>query len=161
MKAYTVHAPPGENAPDRFAFVKDGFSWPALFLPVLWILWHRLWLTLMAYVIAMLLLAWTERLANNDIATLLAILGAVFFAMEANNFRRWSLAGRGWRELGGAHGDSLEEAEIGFFNGLRKTPESTPANPAAERRAPSWSEEASGRPDHDAPIFGLFPEPER
>ena len=47
MRAYTVHAPPDEPAaPERFAFVKDGFSWPALFVPILWILWHRLWLTL-------------------------------------------------------------------------------------------------------------------
>jgi hypothetical protein len=164
MRAYTVHAPPGDAAPDRVAFVKDGFSWPALFFAVPWMLWHRMWLTLMGYVIAWLLLAWTMRLTNSDAATVLGFLGAIFFAMEANNFRRWSLAGRGWRELGGAHGDRLEEAEIRFFSAWGKTPEDAPAKPAetnsARRRDPTWSDEA-GRADHDGPIFGLFPEPER
>jgi membrane-bound ClpP family serine protease len=68
-----------------------------LFLPILWILWHRLWLTLIGYIIFVLLIAWTGRLATEQIATILAILGAILFALEANNVRRLSLARRGWR----------------------------------------------------------------
>jgi hypothetical protein len=112
------------------------------------------------YVIAWLLLAWTGRLASDDLATALGALGALFFAMEANNFRRMSLAGRGWRELGGAHGGSLAEAEIGFFNAWGKTPETAEATSRTERPRPAWSEE-SRHAGHDGPIFGLFPEPER
>ena len=55
MPVYTVFAPPqgsGAAEPDplRFVFVKDGFCWPALFIPELWLLFRRMWLVLVVYV---------------------------------------------------------------------------------------------------------------
>jgi len=49
MSIYTVHEPPlkaGESTPDpdRFVFVRDGFSFWAFLLAPLWMLRHRLWL---------------------------------------------------------------------------------------------------------------------
>ena len=163
MRAYTVHAPPEDvgdaDAPEEFVFVKDGFSWPALFVPVLWILWHRLWLTLMGYVIWVLLVMWVDRLAGEMAATTLAILGAILFALEANNIRRSSLARKGWRDIGGTFGANLDEAEIRFFEkwgkadahfGSRREAIARAAYPAP-RRAEA----------EDERIFGLFPEAER
>ena len=155
MRAYSVHAPPDEPlAAERFAFVKDGFSWPALLMPILWILWHRMWLTLMGFVIFVLLLAWTERLTGEDVATVVAVLGTLLFALEANNIRRLSLARRGWREVGGAVGRDLEEAEIRFFGDWTKAG-------LHRREGFEHLDEATPRPREDEPIFGLFPEPER
>ena len=53
---YTVHEPPlkpDESAPDpdRFVFVRDGFSFWAFLLAPLWMLRHRLWLVLLGYLI--------------------------------------------------------------------------------------------------------------
>src|SRR5688500_13710887 len=116
MRAYTIHAPPGDaSSPERFAFVKDGFCWPALFVPILWILWRRLWLTLVWYIAWLLALAWVDRLAGEGAATVLALIGAVFFAFEANDIRRRSLRHRGWRDIGASSGANLDEAEIRFF----------------------------------------------
>ncbi len=71
MRLYSVHAPPEEPlAPERFVFIKEGFSWPALFLPVIWMLWHRMWLTLVYYIVYLLVIAWIGRLAGQDMATL-------------------------------------------------------------------------------------------
>ena len=59
MPVYTVHEPPpreDEDAPtppDRFAFVRDGFHFWAFLLAPLWMLWHRLWLVLLLYLVAM------------------------------------------------------------------------------------------------------------
>ena len=56
MSIYTVHEPPlkadqSTPDPDRFVFVRDGFSfWAFLFAP-LWMLRHRLWLVFVGYVI--------------------------------------------------------------------------------------------------------------
>ena len=53
MSSYTVHEPPlraGAAAPEpeRYVFVRDGFSfWAFLFGP-LWMLRHRMWLVLAA-----------------------------------------------------------------------------------------------------------------
>jgi hypothetical protein len=160
MRAYTVHAPPGDDAPDRYALIKDGFSWPALFFAVPWMLWHRMWLTLMGYVIAWLLIAWTMRLANNDVGTVIAVLGAVFFAMEANNFRRWSLAGRGWRELGSAYGDTWKRrrSDSSAPGGVRRQA----ARSSARRREPRNAAIQAGPTTPAAPTMtarssGSFP----
>lgn len=162
MRTYTVHAPPEEPpAPERFAFVKDGISWPALFVPVLWILWHRLWLTLIGYVIFVLVLMWTERLLDEDVAAIVGILGAILFALEANNIRRLSLGRRGWRDLGSSYGDTLEAAETRFFEDRRSM--AAHAGPAARRTAIARAAYPAAEPHDrsDEPIFGLFPEPER
>ena len=161
MKAYTVHAPPDTPADaERFAFVKDGVSWPALFVPVLWILYHRLWLTLVWYVAFALVVAWIGRLFGDDPAALVAVLGAILFALEANNILRLSLIGRGWREIGGSYGKNLTEAEARFFGALgRSRGEGATADRSAAIARAAYPE--ADRVAHDGPIFGLFPEPER
>ena len=60
MPVYTVHAPVANNsdirATDRFAFVRDGFHvWAFLFGP-LWLVWHRLWLALIGWIIVVVAL---------------------------------------------------------------------------------------------------------
>ncbi len=158
MRAYTVHAPPDEPAsPEQFRFVKDGFSWPALFFPVLWILWHRMWLTLVYYVIFALVIAWIGRLGDQDVAAVIGILGAVLFALEANNFRRMALRARGWHDLGPASGRNLDEAETRFFAEWGQALNTLPRRDAMARAAYSPEARAHGA---DEPILGLFPEPE-
>ena len=56
MSIYTVHEPPpkadaGEPNPERFVFVRDGFSFWAFLLAPLWMLRHRMWLVFLGYVI--------------------------------------------------------------------------------------------------------------
>jgi hypothetical protein len=157
MRAYTVHAPADDPAaPEKFAFVKDGFSWPALFAPILWILWHRLWLTLVGYVIFVLVVAWTGRLVNENAAFIVAILGSLLFALEANNIRRMSLANRGWSDLGASSGQNLDEAELRFFDRWRGGSAAAHSAPTQVARTPD-----TRLVDSEGPIFGLFPEPER
>src|SRR5687768_3953512 len=55
MAVYTVHEPPHEDPAeadtDQFVFVRDGFYfWAFLFGP-LWMIWRRLWLVLLLYLI--------------------------------------------------------------------------------------------------------------
>jgi hypothetical protein len=155
MRLYSVHAPPGDPLDlDRARFVKEGFSWPALFFPVLFLLWHRLWLALVWYVVFVLAVMWIGRLSGADPATLSALLGGILFAFEANNIRRGSLGARGWREIGGTSGRGIEEAEARFFGrwsaqGERGATIARAAYPPAARERGA-----------DEPILGLFPEPE-
>lgn len=160
MKVYSVHAPPAApEDPERLVLVKDGFSWPALFVPALWILWHRLWLTLIGYAIFVLVVAWAGRLAGDGIAVTIALLGGILFALEANNFRRLSLEGRGFEEVGGTFGRNLEEAEARFLDRWPRPPLApVERGQAIARAAYSPSARAHGA---DEPILGLFPEPER
>jgi hypothetical protein len=154
MKAYTVHASPADPRPERFAFVKDGFSWPALFFPILWILWHRMWVTLLGYVAFALVVAVIDRFVGNGHATILAVTGSILLGLEGNTIRRLSLETRGWREIGNSFGANLAEAEIRFFHSRAELSSRT-------RDAFSGNASYSGGPQGDEPILGLFPEPER
>jgi hypothetical protein len=159
MRYYSVHAPLGEPvSPERFVFVKDGFSWPAFFVPILWILWHRLWLALVWYVVFVLGVAWIGRLVSEDVASIVAVLGTLLLALEANNIRRIALENRDREEIGASFGKNISEADARFF---AAGPE--PMDPR-DRRAAILS--AAYAPDtgpatSDEPILGLFPEPDR
>jgi hypothetical protein len=159
MRFYSVHAPPGEpDLKERFRFVKDGFSWPALFLPVLWMLWHRLWLALVWYVVFVLVVAWAGRLGSDDLAFYLAVVGTFFLALQANDFRRAALDRRGWEEVGSSFGKDITEAEARFF-----ADRPAEVNPL-DRRAAMLR--AAYTPQHvpqaaEEQVIGSFPEPER
>lgn len=167
MRIYTVHAPPADGpgeAPDRtrLVFVKDGIAWLALFVPVLWILWHRLWLTLLWFVAFALVVAWIGRLFGDDLATVAGLLGQILFALEANNIRRWSLHSRGYDDVGESFGRNVEEAEMRYF--LDPAPLQSPASASVAEIPKSEAITRAAYPQRshdDEAIFGLFPEPER
>lgn len=160
-RAYTFHAPPDDTAAEHAVAIKDGISWPALFIPLPWLLWHRLWLALLGWLVFVAVVAWTDRLVGEDPATILAILGQILFALEANNIRRWSLARRGWQDIGGSFGASKEEAEIRFFQGRGAT--AAPVERSAERRSlvPRIAYQQSSAATQEREVLGLFPEAER
>lgn len=156
MKAFTVHVPPREErAAERAVFIKDGMSWPALFVPVLWLLWHRLWLLLLLYLLLALGVAGIERLTGGATAVLLGFLGSVLFALEANNLRRWALERRGWRQVGATFGHNPDEAEIRYFHEVHRAAAAPEAErPAAPARTPPTAAREDG--DEDG-VFGVFP----
>lgn len=158
MRAYTVHAPPGEPQPERFAFVKDGFSWPALFIPPLWMLWRRMWVALLGTIAFVLVVAVIDAYVGDPFDTIVAIAGALILGFEGNNIRRASLASRGWRDVGSAAGGNLEEAEISFFAGWAEASPQLPRD--ANRPAAAYSAQGAAVQSEE-PILGLFPEPER
>lgn len=164
MTTYTVHAPPdAPEAVERMRFVKDGFSWPALFFPIIWILWHRMWVTLVWYIAFVLVIMWTGRLLGEDSAQVVAILGALLFALEANDIRRRSLASKGWIEQGGSFGRRKSEAEMRYFGTWRRPPGTISGAGSTEKREAiaRAAYSPSARHAADEPVFGLFPEPER
>jgi hypothetical protein len=157
MRVYTVHAPPGEPAPERFVFVKDGFSWPAFFFTFLWTLWHRMWIALLGYIVFLLVIAWIGVLAGDTQAMIFSIIGGILIGLEGNTIRRLSLERKGWREVGESYGHNLAEAEIRFFHSWTSdAPQGRSARPAGRAY-----EIGAGTSSVDEPIIGLFPEPER
>lgn len=169
VKVFLVMAPPQPDGPDpeweaeRMVFIKDGFSVPALIVPVLWLFWHRMWLPLLAYVGYMVVISAVELGFGNLVSGIIAAGCTLLFALEANNLRRWSLGAKGWRLVGEAVGRNRNEAEFLFFRdwaGKLSRPIQRP--PAAKPAANPPARPAPDRPGDDEPsVFGLFPEPER
>lgn len=159
MAVYTVHQPlPMRDEavadPERFAFVRDGFYFWAFLLGPLWMLWHRLWLVTVLYLalsLGLQLGLWSVD-ANNAANFFVWLLLALLIGFEAGTLRRWTLARRGWRNIGVVVGDDLETAERRFFDGW--TP---PAPPGPSSPTPPMPEKFSHLGDRQ--IIGLFPQP--
>ncbi|MBZ8133554.1 DUF2628 domain-containing protein [Afifella sp. IM 167] len=171
MRHYTVHYPPaaGEavddaRAAERAAFVKDGFNWPALFIPFLWLLFRRMWWVFLLYLVASAAIVGLDYVAGDTAATWVGIAFSLYFALEANNLRRWSLERGGWREVGAASGRNEEEAALRFFAGRAAEDEPSLGRPAPQPRTLSRGDSAPPpvpprRADRDdPPVMGLFPE---
>jgi len=165
MSVYTVHAPPPQNAgaspdPERFSFVRDGFSPWAFLVAALWMLWHRMWLMLLIYVVVLTGLQLAMRYAGVPTALIIivSLLLSLIVALEASTLRRLALARRGWNNLGIVSGEDLEDAERRFFDGwVRKTPTQSAAVPATSASAPL--DVPMRQMPRSSDVIGLFPEP--
>jgi|SRR5579872_4057425 len=157
MAIFTVHQPPPRAAgaspdPVRFVFVRDGFYVWAFLLTWLWMLWHRLWLVLLIYLVAMAGIEYGLHYLNvgpGGIAVAL-LLVSFLIGLEGSTLRRFTLARRGWRHVGVVEGGNLEAAERRFFDAWTRgrPPEPPRAVPPPLPRTPQPSD-----------IVGLFPEP--
>jgi hypothetical protein len=162
MSVYTVHEPPlraDDRAADanRIVFVRDGFHAWAFLLTPLWMLWHRLWLVLVLYLAAIGLAEWAALAAGASATTALVIWGLVSLlaGLEASTLRRWTLARRGWKNVGLVIGDDAEAAERRFFDSwIAASPPAAPP-PAI---APGASVPGMRMPQA-RDVIGLFPQP--
>ena len=156
MAIYTVHAPPDADVSvetaDRIRFVKDGFAFWALVFPLVWLVWHRLWLALLGYLAVAVAIAALGRFGDQTVATVVGVVFAFWFALEARGIRRWTYARRGWRLVGVVEGSSLEAAEVRFFGGWLR-PAASDAATAAATVAPVPTRSYAESPG----IIGLFP----
>lgn len=180
MAVYTLHVPadgvPGDPAVLGDAvLLKDGFAWGAFIFQVLWCLYHRLWLAALG--LAIITFGVSAGLQWLDIpalaTTVISLLIAGFFALEANGLRRRALERRGFRAAGVVVADSASDGETRAFSawlakratgvaprtGTNPNHNQGPAGPAG--REPLLPSAPSPRPVAGPhPVLGLFPEPE-
>lgn len=167
MRVYTVHEPPGLRgrgaaAAQRIAVVKDGFCWPALFIAPFWLIYHRMWLVLLGYLAASIAFeALSMQLGLDSFAAGLAgLLFALYFALEANNLRRWHLGRKGYVLRAVATGRTRAECERRFFAGWLAAGEGDGKDDGAVPYVPPPSP-ATSVSTGGSGVIGLFPEPGR
>ncbi len=164
MSVYTVHEPPLRAAdaspdPERFAFVRDGFSVWAFLFAALWMLWHRMWLVLVVYVVVAAGVETAMHYANVSslLTSLAAVLLSLLVGIEAGTLRRFTLARCGWKNVAVISGDNLEEAERRFFDAwVREAPLKRSEPPTIAPRPPAAP---MTRTPQSPDVIGLFPEP--
>jgi hypothetical protein len=157
MAVYTVHEPPPKrfeqtSDPERFAFVRDGFSFSAFIFGPFWMLRHRMWLVLLGYVGVSVLLDRMFSLLDTTMASRVAagFLLAVLVGIESATLRRFTLGRRRWTNLGVIVADDLEAAERRFFDVWVKS-----GGAAPRTTSESQSRQLVSAPD----VIGLFPQP--
>jgi len=159
MKVYSVWEPPtdrgtaGDRA-ERFVFIHDGFSVSAFVFAPLWMLWHRLWLALIAYGCLAAALGFGLRSVGASAALRAAVwlLLHLLIGFEAATLWRSMLRGRGWRELDVVAADDLDAAERRFFS-------SWVLKSSDKGRAPVSPSIALPRMPQSTDVIGLFPKP--
>lgn len=152
MRLYTVHLkdePPGApgGQPPAFELVKDGFCWPAFFLPLLWAVWRGQWTGLLAYLLVVLAISTLTVMAEPGQAVELVLgLGlALLTGFTANDWRRWRLRRMGWRDLGAVAAPDAEQAALKVLAHLAET------DWKSGSRLPGIAAQAGGPPARPAP----------
>jgi hypothetical protein len=155
MPTYTVHAPPSRNGsaadPQRFVFVRDGFQFWAFLITPVWLLYRRLWLVFVLYVLLIAALEGAYYLLHlpQGARFLIEILLSILIGFEAGSLRRWTYARRHWSTIAVVSARNLEDAERRFFSRWVEEPPVVSPRPVAPI--------ATARTSND--VIGLFPEP--
>ena len=161
MTIYTVHAPPlrmEQTNPERFKFVRDGFYFWAFVFGPLWLLFKRLWVVLIFYIIAIAALQvglWLNGVPSGPRGAV-SLLMLLLLGLEAATLQRWTLDENEWSQIGIVSGNNYESAERRFFDNW-VAQESVPKTPAAPSQPMS---PAMRMPPASSDIIGLFPEPQ-
>lgn len=170
IKTYTVHHRSSDPAtilrePDRLDFVKEGFSWPAFFVPFLWLLYKRMWLVLVLFLVVSALVGVAPRIwpLSGFAQTLLGLGVNLVMGFQGNDLLRWTLARRGRREVAIVMGDGISGAEQRFFDKLCDA--AGPGIQASSQPVASWREPQPLAPTPVAPKrptdYSILPEPGR
>ena len=122
MKVYTVHHRHESSGSltglaEDVILVKDGFSWPAFLVPLLWLLYKRMWIVLAFYLAAesgLAALAYSELLPEAA-ATVGTFAISLILGLEGNDLYRWSLDRRRYREQAVVVARDFAAAEQRYF----------------------------------------------
>ncbi|MDA9502318.1 DUF2628 domain-containing protein [Bradyrhizobium sp. CCBAU 11357] len=169
MPVYTVHAPSPAGADlraaDKFVFVRDGFHFWAMIFGPFWLLWNRLWLALIGYLI--FVAAFNAGLSSLGRSSIFFadLIVAVLMGFEASSLRRWTLSRGKWRQLDIVVGDDGDTAERRFFERWSEKNGIAGDQWTIDRGGPPPTRSVPGQPFSNPPpipaggIIGLFPEP--
>ena len=149
MKLYSAHVK--NDDPETAELVHEGVTVGAYAVPVLWMLYHRMWTPALLLVFGQLAVTGLLDAAGAPyILTLAASLGInLLVGLNASDLRRLALDWRGYEEIATVSGRNLQDAERRFFDlydvGVPAKSETTTAQ--------HWSPVRRGDP------LGVFPAP--
>lgn len=124
--------------------VRDGFALLAFIAPLLWLLWHRLWLeAILVFLAAAIIAALGNFTGLGAVLPALSLVVSAYIGVEGQAMRLARLRRLGWREAAVIEAGNRAEAEIRYFSdaNVRQSdqrtdhpampPTTVPAKPAA------------------------------
>ncbi len=134
MRLYTVQHRPGrldamKVADPDVVLIKEGFCWPALFIPLPWLLYRMQFWGLLAYLLLTGTFSALAAFTGLDPWTG-SLLLSLLVASVANEWRRWRLSARGYDFVTVVAAHNLIEAEEEFFHHVWPMDAVKSANPA-------------------------------
>ncbi|APH70292.1 DUF2628 domain-containing protein [Aquibium oceanicum] len=158
MAIYVVMEPPRSRPDSDPVYVRDGYSLFAFLLPLVWLLWNRLWIETLVFLAITLGLGYLgEQAGAAEVAVAgFSILLAIFIGIEGAVFRLWAMRRRGWTEWGVVEAHDREDAEARYVSESLAPAEkpvlAVPMRPGAPQPRGT---------DTGAPELGLFGYPGR
>jgi len=173
MPVFTVHGPSADGGDvrltDRFVFVRDGFHFWALVFGPLWLVWNRLWLATIGWIIVTIALhlGLTELGVGRTTIWSVDVMVALLMGLEAASLQRWTFSRGRWHQLDIVVADDEESAERRFFDRWAAAQRGASYDPlTVDRGGPPPTRTVPGQPFSKPPpplpqggIIGLFPEP--
>jgi hypothetical protein len=157
MAIYTIHKPPlGDMEQSRF--IREGVNFFALVVPLIWLVWHRLWLALLAYVAVMIAIGLAGRVMGGVGAILLSALPGLYLFVEGNELLRNRLSRSGYTLADVVEGDNVRDAEIRYFTDAVPVAAERDSAPSAKPEALVPKSAAPHRQPRDTSGIGIFPE---
>lgn len=154
MVTFNVYEPPNASAnrlesAEQLVFVKDGFSWFAAVLPAFWLLFKRMWLELIVFVVGAGFVVWAFTQAGApDLGNAILLIAQIVLGFEAGQLYGAALERRGHRYLGTVSGHSAEDCERRFLEVWLPThteiPQGAPTEQIASQQAKAtpWAQVA-------------------
>jgi hypothetical protein len=173
MPVFTVHGPAANGTDlrltDKFVFVRDGFHFWAMVFGPLWLVWNRLWLATIGWIIVSVALHLTLASLGAGRLTIWSadFMVALLMGLEAASLQRWTFSRARWRQLDIVVADDEESAERRFFGRWADARRGGNYDPlTVDRGGPPPTRNLPGQPFSKPPpplpqggIIGLFPEP--
>lgn len=128
-------APSGRRQP--VIALRDEWTILAFILPVIWLLWHRLWFAAFLVLGAIVALGFlTLEPAYQSIVLPANLLLNLFVGLEANGWRIAKARSQGYTIVDVVDAGSREEAELRFARGAAKAERSDEPSPVASESGP-------------------------
>lgn len=118
MAIYVVMEPPRDRADADEVYVRDGFHWLGFLLPLVWLLWNRLWIETLVLLALMLGLGFLGDASDSAELMVggLTLLVSIYVGLEGSALRIWALRRRGYAEWGVVEAANRADAEIRFLS---------------------------------------------
>ena len=164
MASYIVMEPPpdGRGQRERQAvLVRDGFHFFAFLIPVLWLVFHRLWIeALFVFAVTLVLSGLGSFAGLGNAAPILSLLVSIYVGLEGSALKLAALRRRGWRDAGVVEADDTGDAEIRYlYEATREEARLVELQPAAPVTPQAQPQAAPRQPS--GPALGLFSYPGR
>ncbi|RST88120.1 DUF2628 domain-containing protein [Aquibium carbonis] len=118
MAIYVVMQPPRDRVDADEVYVRDGFHVLGFLLPLVWLLWNRLWietLVLLAVMLGLGILGETSGTAEMLVGGF-TLLVSIYVGLEGSALRLWALRRRGYAEWGVVDADNRADAETRYLS---------------------------------------------
>lgn len=162
MAVYEVYIPPaggtGSEAAGNARYVADRASILALVFPFVWLLWHRLWFWLAAYVLVAFFLSVLGATSLAVLGATLTFLPGLYIYLEGPNMIAGKLELQGWRLAGLVEAANEDAAATRWLERVGTTPGILQAVEDRPLTAPAQKTALRSATATDRPEFGLFAE---